>query len=559
MAKNVWLKKFLLTMVGKPMYSKMEKAAKNCKLSQETVLKEIIEYGKNTAFGREHNFVQIGNYLDYQKNVPICTYEDLRPYMERCVKGEENVLFPGKPVMLATTSGTTKEPKWIPISEKYFDECYKGLSKLWLYSCVKDNPHIFDGHDLSIVGKAVEGYTESGIMYGSMSGHQYTQIPGFMKDIHVVPYDAYEIDDYESKYYCLIRFTIEHSISYAITPNPSTLLQIIKEINARSSEIIEDIEMGTLSRNITISAEIRKTLESCLKPNPKRAAELKKMLSQHGKLLPRHFWPELALVNIWRSGNNVQYLKQLDGAFADKTVIREFAYQASEARAGIVLDNDSLSSIMVCHMLYFEFIRESDMGQPSPRIYQAWELEKGGRYNIIISTTSGLYRYNMNDILEVDGFFHEFPKLRFVQKGAGVTSLTGEKLYECQFIDAVSEACQNLSMAAGFFIGFADLSASHYRIFVEFEKEYKDSDYKKFIEKTDELLRRYNIEYEAKRASKRIKSPVLHILEYDAFQKFKIETIRQAGREGQFKLVHLLQDDNKMKMFGKLTIKTFEK
>lgn len=124
--KNVGLINFALGFAGKIQYSKVVKASKNCKKASRNTLRGILEYAKDTEWGKLHNFSEIlaakndaELYSLWQKNVSPQDYEDLRPYVERHKNGEENLLFPGKPKMYTTTSGTTKEPKWIPITNEY--------------------------------------------------------------------------------------------------------------------------------------------------------------------------------------------------------------------------------------------------------------------------------------------------------------------------------------------------------------------------------------------------------------------------------------------------------
>ena len=157
MAKKVWLKKFLMGMAGKPILKNLEKASMDCEGSSLGVLRNILDFAKDTEFGKKHNFASITTPKEYRNNVPINSYDDLKPYIDRHAKGEQNVLFPGKPLFYAVTSGTTKSPKLIPITKKYKQDCYDKYTRMWLYSCVKDNPTIFDGHDLCTVSKAIEG------------------------------------------------------------------------------------------------------------------------------------------------------------------------------------------------------------------------------------------------------------------------------------------------------------------------------------------------------------------------------------------------------------------
>ena len=138
---NPCLITFALWFAGHAQFMKVKKAARNCRKSSAGTLRGILEYAKDSEWGKAHNFADIlaaksddELFALWQKNVAPQDYEDLRPFVERHKHGEENVLFPGKPKMYATTSGTTKEPKWIPITNEYYDNIYNKMTKLWLYT-----------------------------------------------------------------------------------------------------------------------------------------------------------------------------------------------------------------------------------------------------------------------------------------------------------------------------------------------------------------------------------------------------------------------------------------
>jgi len=554
MAKNLWLIKLGLGIIGRKMLKSLEKASKNCLKAQQDVLMDIINYSKDTEYGKEHKFDQIKTIEDFQKNVPINTYENLRPYIKKHTQGHSNVIVPEKPIMYATTSGTTREPKWIPITPKYYKECYNGLSKLWFYTMLKENPHLFDGNDLTIVGKAIEGYTEDGTPYGSMSGHVYGNLPKVMEWIKIVPKEVYNIDDYYSKYYILLRFTLGANITYIATGNPSTLIELHNVVTNNFDDLVADIEAGTLRKNLKISDDIRAILQSYLKPNPKKAKELRQLKEKYGTLYPKHYWPKLQVVNTWTTANSGMYLQHTTDYYPDHTVIREFGFLATEVRAGIILDNAQKPTILNCHMVFYEFIKKEDINKPNPRVYLAHELEKGELYYFFITATNGLFRYNINDIIRIDGFYNEFPMFTFIQKGEGVTTLTGEKLYETQLMDAVEETEKNKNMKTNFYIAFADFNTSSYHLYVEFKEEHTLDKYKDFCKTVDDVLKQINVEYKSKRESNRVKNMTLHLLKKDAFQHYKAICLGKGFRDGQFKLVHLQEDKDRMGIFNGLSV-----
>ncbi|MBN2530111.1 MAG: GH3 auxin-responsive promoter family protein [Deltaproteobacteria bacterium] len=539
-------------MKGAAMLKRLNAESKDVKRAQANVLNDILSYAGDTIYGLEHGFSTVRSPAEFKDSVPVNTYEDLRPYVRRHEEGESNVLFPGKPMFYATTSGTTDAPKRIPITRKYHDECYNGLSNIWLHSMFQESPGFMNGYDISMVGKAIEGYTADGTSYGSFSGHMNAYMPEFIKRFRVIPFEIHDIDDYPSRYYALLRVGLTYPIRWIVAANPSTLLELHRASMMNIESIIKDIHDGTLKEHLNISAPIRARIEARLKPCPKRAKTLERLLDQWGNALrPRHYWPSLQMINTWKSGNAGVYLEQTADFYSPQTVIREFGYLATEARAGIVLNKNQETSILACHLLYFEFVDRDDLDNTHPTYLCAHELEKGREYAIYITTPSGLYRYNINDIVRVEDFHGTFPMVRFVQKGSGVTSMTGEKLYESQYLIAVNKSMHDLNIQPGFHLAFADIERSVYHCFVELEQRSIEQD--KIIARLsadiDDTLQQMNPEYAAKRKSNRLGPLQVHSLQPNAFAAYKTEKLKQGHREGQFKMTHLQQDPSQMRLF----------
>jgi hypothetical protein len=514
---------------------------------------------RDTVYGREHNFQAILEapgqdiFEAFNKHVPINNYEDLRPYVERHKNGEADVLFPGKPKMYGTTSGTTKEPKWIPITERYYHDVYKKSNQTWFYTLIKNKPKTFYGKTLSIVGKAIEGAAPDGTVYGSISGIAQRDIPRFMSVLHPSPADVFHITDYKARYYAIMRMGIEQDITLIITANPSTLVEMQSNANDFFDEYVEDIENGTLSRRFPIPDEIRTLLEKRIKPNPKRAEELRQLKVRYGTVLPKHYWPRMQIVNVWMCGNTTVYLEKVRNSFPEHTVFHEFGYFSTECKVGLVLKSNTLDTVPCGHMTYFEFIHESETEQKNPKVYRLWELKKGERYCPLVTTSAGLYRYNMTDLVEITGFYNQYPLIKFVQKVNGTISLTGEKLCERQFIDAVHSCSREMGLPLGFFVGFANPEKSNYRFYYEFaDQTISMPRAEEFTKAVDIRLQEYNTEYESKRSSNRVKAPDTSLLVKDSFEQFKAACIEKGYRDGQFKLNLLMLDAKRQEMFEQL-------
>lgn len=558
--KNSFIPDFLLGVSGGIQYHKLKRASRNPRKSQEATLRAILTYSKDTDYGREHDFGWILQaqddtelYARYQQKVQAHDYEEVRPYMERIKHGAADVLFPGRPVMYATTSGTTKEPKWVPITPKYLKNIYGKMTKVWLFNFLKNRPKVYKGKIISIVSTPVEGYAPDGLPYGSVSGVTRRDCPGFVKKLYTNPFEAYEIKDYTSRYYTIMRMGIELNTTLSVTANPSTVIEMQNIVDKYFDLMCDDIEHGTLSDQMQIADDIRRACQPFLRPNPERAQELRDLKKKHGRVLPKHYWPDFQLLNCWHCGNTKIYYDKLQGFYPEQTLNQEFGYFSSECRFGLVLD-DTDYTVLFPHMHYYEFVEEHDLESPNRTFLQLHELQPGKRYCPFVTTFAGMFRYDMNDLVEVAPTpFCQTPRIFMIQKINGIVTMTGEKLHERQFIHAVHAAEEALQMPCKFFVGFADLELSAYHFYYEFtDRSTSQADAERFTAYVDEQLKQENIEYASKRDSFRVKDPVTHRLVELSFEKFKEMCIKEGSRDGQFKMNLLMQDEKRHAKFKQL-------
>lgn len=561
-----WLINTALCLVGGFQRLRLNFWSKHPKHAAEHTLRDILTLSKDTVYGREHHFERILSATSsedlfrlYQQYVPVNdSFETLRPYVERHKNGERDILFPGKPDMYATTSGTTAEPKWVPMTHKYLKDVYGKMTHIWIWNFICHRSRIFGGHLFTTVGKELEGYAPDGTIFGSVSGVLVRDVPSIIKKHYTAPACVMSIDDYAARNYTLMRLAIQYrDVTLWATANPSTILELLRTLNENTQEMIDDIEQGTLSWNFDISDYIREQLTAYMTPQPERAQELRDLLEKHGKLEPKHFWPWLQLLSTWKCGNTKIYMeKYLDQFNWDKTFYQELGYIATECRFGFSLD-DTNESVLFPHFHYYEFVEESELDSPHKHYKQIFELEQGKRYCAYVTTYSGLFRYNMNDLVEVGGKFYNTPTVHMVSKVNGIVSMTGEKLYEPQFIDAVHKAEELMDIKTKFFVGFADINDSKYHFYFEFENEKIDQQTAdEFGKVVDRQLQIINNEYESKRASFRLHDPQSHILLNNAYARFKAACLRDGFRDGQFKFNLLMQDDKRRRKFDQIERQT---
>ena len=538
--------------------------ARRPRLASEHTLRDILSISKDTVFGKEHHFDEIlaastdsELFAMYQHLVPINDYEALRPYVERHKNGETGILFPGRPEMYATTSGTTSAPKWVPMTRKYLRDVYGKMSNVWVWNFIKHRKMALSSKVFAIVGKECEGYAPDGTLYGSVSGVLVRDLPPIIKKRYTAPASVMSIEDYAARNYTLMRLAIQHwDVTLWSTANPSTILELQRAVDENLELMIEDIEKGTLSDKFAIDNSIRQELKAYMRPRPKRAKELRELCDKNGgRILPRDYWKKLQILSTWKCGNTKVYMdKYLDYFDFEQTCYQELGYIATECRFGFALDMSN-ESVLFPHLHYYEFVPEEDMDKPHKRFLQIDELEQGKRYCTYVTTYSGLFRYNMNDLVEVGGMYEKTPTIHMVGKVNGIVSLTGEKLYEPQFIEAVHQAEEETKIKTKFFVGFADVNESDYHFYFEFaDEETTQETADMFANVVDEKLRAINIEYESKRASFRLNAPIAHRLQKNAYARFKSACLEDGMRDGQFKFNLLMQDEKRREKFQVLIL-----
>ena len=551
---------FILWLVGGSQTVRLKFWSRKPRHIAEKTLRDILTISRDTVYGKEHHFERILSattaedfFRLYRLYVPVNdSFETLRPYVERHKHGEENVLFPGKPDMYATTSGTTSEPKWIPMTHKYLKDVYGKMSHIWTWNFVKHRSRIFGGHIFTTVGKECEGYAPDGTLFGAVSGVLVRDIPQIIKRHYTAPPSVMSIPDYNARNYVLMRLAMQHrDVTLWATANPSTILELLRALNENTEEMIKDIEKGTISTIFDVPFDIRAELDDYIEPRPERAEELRKILAETGHLYPKDFWPWLQYFSTWKCGNTKIYMdKYMDQFDWNKTYYQELGYIATECRFGFSLD-DTNESVLFPQFHYYEFVEESELSSPRKHFLQIDELEIGKRYCAYVTTYSGLYRYNMNDLVEVGGKFKNTPTVHMISKVNGIVSMTGEKLYEPQFMDAVHQAEDETGIKTKFFVGFADVEESKYHFYYEFENEkIKQAQAEEFTKVVDAKLQHINVEYESKRQSFRLHEPETHILLSNAYARFKASCLKDGFRDGQFKFNLLMQDEKRRSKFN---------
>ncbi len=535
---RVLIKGFIVT-------RRLERAAKRIAAEQAAVLKRILNTQKNTEYGKANEFENISTPEQFRQHVPINDYEDLRPWIEKQEATGEFALNHETPEMYTLTSGTTGKPKLIPVLHKTMESNRK-IQNLFLTYLFKARPRVADGHLLTIVSPAVEGHTENAATpFGATTGHMYASTPRIVQRKYVVPPAIYEIEDYDLRFHLILRLSLQYDdITYMTTANPTTFTRLIQVLNEKWDQLIFELEVGGFPQMESLTADQQSVVNKFLVADPERAEELRAVKSAAGarELRFADVWKDIQAVGVWTGGSSSIFYQKLKKQFNSQTLIRDLGYHSSEFRGSSPIFEGTPAGIPTFREHYFEFVEREAWDGEKPVFLGLHELEDGKEYYLFVTTDSGLYRYNMNDVVIVDGFYHQVPRIRFLQKGKGVTSITGEKLYENQVIQSVNAIESKFAMHSSFYMMIANVEEAQYSLYYEGNPEslltlqLKRKEIEAALEAE---LAKLNIEYETKRKSDRIKALRIIPLNPGTYEAYKRHCIAQGQRESQFKIIAL--------------------
>ena len=507
------------------------KATGNPRTAQHALLRRILAANADTHFGARHNFRHLRNPQAYQAAVPVKTYEDLRNYVETQERTGEPYLTAARPVYYHRTSGTVGAAKDIPVTRGGLERVKRNQE---LFACsVARGTRAFEGKVLGITGQAVEGLMPSGVPYGSASGLLYKRMSKRVRKKYVLPPEVADIPDYDLRYFATAAFALaESNVTGVGTANPSTLVRILDLVRSQPEALIGAVHDGRLPHGAALPPR------SPLAANRGRARELERLLAANGALDFASVWPNLRGIMTWTGGSCRVALRRLADSIPPDASIIELGYIASEFQGTVNID--AAENICVPTLLdnFFEFLERGAREAGGADFLLLDELDEGGEYYVFVTTQDGLYRYDMNDIVRVTRKLKATPCLEFVQKGKGVTSITGEKLYEKQVLDVVLSVLERQRVRPDFFIMLADPQAAKYTLYVEVSGRSAPSS-PELAGALDAGLRKANIEYDSKRASGRLEPAQIRRLRAGTGSEYRANRVSAGQRDAQFKYLHL--------------------
>ncbi|MEM1326381.1 MAG: GH3 auxin-responsive promoter family protein [Bacteroidota bacterium] len=428
-------------------HSRVQYWKRNGVMLQEKLMLELVEQAKDTAFGKAHNFSSIRSYEDFKARVPIQDYEEIRPYIGRIKAGEEGVLWKGRPVYFAKTSGTTSGVKYIPITKESIPNHFNtARNALFNYAIATGNREFIDGRMIFLSGSP-ELHEENGILIGRLSGISNHMIPNWLKKNQLPSWKTNCIDNWEDK-----------------------LEKIIDETLGQDLRLISGIP-------------------------PWVQMYYERLLERTGKQHIKDIFPNFS-VFVYGGVNFEPYrasLEQLVGQKIDSVETYPasegfIAFQDSQTEKGLLLNVQS--------GIFFEFIPVDELNQEQPRRLSLAQVELGVNYALIINSNAGLWGYNIGDMVQ----FTSLAPYRIVVSGRvkHFISAFGEHVIGKEVEEAMLMTAKEFGIAITEFTVAPNITPKegglpYHEWLIEFERQ--PDDLAAFAKALDEAMIKQNIYY----------------------------------------------------------------
>ncbi len=507
-------------------------ASKDCRQTQQDVLRRLLALNAGSDFSREHKLGSVRNSSDFRRQLPVADYEFFRPYIDQLKVGNHGALLgsDNRLLMFALSSGTTSDSKFIPITRQFLADYRRGWL-IWGIRAYDDHPSLIPKNILQLSSDDNRFLTAAGTPCGNISGLAASMQRRVVRSMYTVPAVVSKVEDPEAKYYAALRLALaDDQIGMITTANPSTLAHLAQMADARKESLIRDIRDGSLDEKYDVGPQVRRALARRIgKPNRVRARQLEAIVEQTGNLYPRDYWPNLDLLAIWTAGSCGAYVRSLGPYFGDVT-IRDHGLSASEGRMTIPLHDGRPEGILDVTTHYFEFIPEAEYGNEDATVLEAHELTEGHNYFILLTTSSGLCRYDICDVVQCRGFHETTPLLTFLHKGAHISNITGEKVSESQVVDAVNDSVEQMQISLGNYsvIPVWD-DPPQYQLMVEAGDLPESALGDGLANHVEERLQELNCEYREKRLSGRLAPMKFVSLPKDTWRAFSRERQSKLG------------------------------
>ncbi|MET3046606.1 GH3 auxin-responsive promoter family protein [Flavobacterium covae] len=470
-------------------HHKTQNWANNPIKTQQKVFEQLLQQAKNTQFGKDHHFEQIKSFEDFAKNVPVRDYEELRPYVDRVVNGEENILWKGKPLYFAKTSGTTSGAKYIPLTKESMPYHIKAARNAILsYVHETGKADFVNGKMIFLQGSPILE-EKNGIKLGRLSGIVAHFVPKYLQKNRMPSWETNCIEDWETKVNAIVEETFHEDMA-VISGIPSWVQMYFEKLSEKAK-----MPVGQVFKNFNLF------IYGGVNYEPYRAK-----------------FENL----IGRKVDAIELFPASEGFFA---------YQDSQKEKGMLL--------LLNSGIFYEFIKADEFFTENPKRYTIGEVELGINYVLIISTNAGLWAYNIGDTIQ----FTSLKPYRIIVSGRikHYISAFGEHVIGKEVESALQEAMEGTSVRVNEFTVAPQINPveglPYHEWLIEFENE--PQDLKAFALKIDKAMRKQNVYYDDLITGHVLKNLVITGVTKNGFQEY-MKSIGKLG--GQNKLPRLSND-----------------
>jgi len=439
------LKALLAKPFAKQVQKKINKWAKNPVQTQDKVLKKLIYKAKTTQFGKDHDFKSISSYEEFVKRVPVRDYEELKPYVDRVVAGEENILWKGKPIYFAKTSGTTSGAKYIPITKESMpNHTEAARNAILLYVAETGKTNFVNGKMIFLQGSPVLEL-RNGIQIGRLSGIVAHFIPKYLQKNRMPSWETNCIEDWETKVNAIVEETVNEDMTI-ISGIPSWVQMYFEKLQEKSGK-----KVGELFKNFNLF------IFGGVNYEPYRAK---------------------FEILIGRKVDSIELYPASEGFFA---------FQDKQNEKGMLL--------LLNSGIFYEFIKSENFYHKTPKRISIKDVELEVNYVMIISSNAGLWAYNVGDTVA----FTCLKPYRVIVTGRikHFISAFGEHVIGKEVELALQEATQNTNITISEFTVAPQINPKsglpYHEWFIEFENAPEDSS--ALAEKMDQSLQKQNSYY----------------------------------------------------------------
>lgn len=443
------------------------RALRSPRPAQERTLARILALNRYSTYLNEARIQGVYDLARWRAAVPIVRYDELRPWIERVAAGDANALtFPEPPRFFERTSGSSGAVKLVPYTSGLLDDFDRAIAP-WLFDLSARRPQLlalesyWSISPLVASGERTAGGTPIGVEDDGVYLSPLTRL--LTRVTHAVPRSVRHVTDLDTWRYVTLRFLLGSGrLGLVSVWSPSFFSVLCDGLAEHGVDLIRDIHDGRLAHVGTIDPKVRAALSRRLRPDPERARVLSVILARDGRIDPRHAWPNLTLLSCWTAGASASAARELAARFPG-TEIQGKGLLATEGVVSIpLLGHPGAAPALLSHVLEFRAAGSNDT-----RTALVDELDAGQDYEVILTTSGGLYRYALGDAVRVVGRVAKTPLIEFVGRVDRVVDLVGEKLHE-DFVAASLRAVLGDDASARFAMLAPETTpAPRYALFVE--------------------------------------------------------------------------------------------